>query len=351
MRYKQRSVPIRRVKKPVTSSRRSPSERETVSRAVKVDKPDTSGGATFPRAAKADAARAGKARAATLSRVPKADKADGATFSRAVKADGATFSRAAKADVAIASRAVKADGATFSRAAKAEAATAEKAGGATFSRAEKAKRIAGILEELFPSPSIPLDHQDPFQLLVAVVLSAQTTDARVNLVTPALFARAPDARAMAELSEAEILSFIKTCGLAPGKAKNLRALSRILVDKHGGEVPRTFEELEELPGVGHKSASVVMVQSFGVPAFPVDTHIWRLAGRWGLSRAKNVEEVERDLKAAFPRDRWHDLHLQIIYFGRTHCPALRHEPAACPICSWAMSKARARREKMAKSRA
>jgi len=219
------------------------------------------------------------------------------------------------------------------------------------SRAEKAARIQTILDELFPAPGIPLDHQDPFQLLIAVVLSAQTTDARVNLVTPALFARAPDARAMARLSVAEIHGAIKTCGLAPGKAKNIHALSKILVEQHGGEVPRTFQALEALPGVGHKSASVVMVQAFGVPAFPVDTHIWRLAGRWGLSRARNVEEVERDLKAVFARERWHDAHLQIIYFGRTYCPALRHDVAACPICSWAMSKARARAERVARSKA
>jgi len=208
------------------------------------------------------------------------------------------------------------------------------------SRPEKAERLARILDELFPQPDIPLDHGDAFQLLVAVVLSAQTTDARVNLVTPALFARAPDAATMAALSEAEILGYIRTCGLAPGKAKNLRALSRLLVERHGGEVPRTFEELEALPGVGHKTASVVMVQAFGIPAFPVDTHIWRLAGRWGLSKAENVEQVERDLKKLFPEDRWHALHLQIIYFGRKFCPALRHDAAECPICSWAMPKSR-----------
>lgn len=212
-------------------------------------------------------------------------------------------------------------------------------------KTERATRIMAILDRLFPVPAMPLDHGTPFQLLVAVVLSAQTTDARVNLVTPALFARAPDARAMAKLTDAQILSYIKTCGLAPGKAKNLRRLSQLLVERHGGEVPRTFEELEALPGVGHKSASVVMVQAFGVPAFPVDTHIWRLAGRWGLSRARNVDEVERDLKKVFPIERWADLHLQIIHFGRTYCPALRHDVAACPICSWAMSGARARRER------
>jgi endonuclease III len=204
----------------------------------------------------------------------------------------------------------------------------------------RAARIMTILDELFPMPAIPLDHGDAFQLLVAVVLSAQTTDARVNLVTPALFAKAPDPASMARLTEKQIHGFIRTCGLAPGKAKNLRALSKILVEKHGGQVPRTFEELEALPGVGHKTASVVMVQAFGIPAFPVDTHIWRLAGRWGLSPARNVEEVERDLKRLFPEDRWHALHLQIIYFGRTYCPALRHDPKACPICSWAMVRRR-----------
>jgi endonuclease-3 len=200
---------------------------------------------------------------------------------------------------------------------------------------EKAARIAATLEELFPTPAIPLDHGDPFQLLVAVVLSAQTTDARVNLVTPALFARAPDAAAMAKLPEKTILALIRTCGLAPGKAKNLRAMAKLLVEHHGGQVPRTFEELEALPGVGHKTASVVMAQAFGFPAFPVDTHIHRLAERWRLSSGKNVEQTERDLKAAFPEDRWNTLHLQIIYFGRKYCPALRHDAKACPICSWA----------------
>jgi endonuclease-3 len=202
------------------------------------------------------------------------------------------------------------------------------------SRRRKAARIAAKLEELFPTPAIPLDHGDPFQLLVAVILSAQTTDARVNIVTPALFARAPDAASMAKLPEKSILKYIRTCGLAPAKAKALRAMSKILVDKHGGQVPRTFEELEALPGVGHKTASVVMAQAFGVPAFPVDTHIHRLAQRWGLSSGKNVEQTERDLKEVFPEDRWNVLHLQIIYFGREYCPALRHDPSTCPICSW-----------------
>jgi len=192
-----------------------------------------------------------------------------------------------------------------------------------------------ILDELFPQPAMPLDHEDPYQLLVATVLSAQCTDARVNIVTPALFERAPNAHALAKLRAPQILRFIRTCGLAPTKAKNLAALARILVAKHGGEVPRDFEALEALPGVGHKTASVVMVQAFGVPAFPVDTHIHRLAERWQLSSGRNVAETERDLKAAFPQDRWHALHLQIIYFGRQYCPALRHDHATCPICSWA----------------
>jgi endonuclease-3 len=201
-----------------------------------------------------------------------------------------------------------------------------------------------ILEEKFPSPSIPLDHGDPFQLLVAVVLSAQCTDERVNQVTPALFARAPDALAMSRMTAAQIRPLIRSCGLSPAKSKALAGLSRLLVKNHSGTVPADLEALEALPGVGHKTASVVMVQAFGVPAFPVDTHIHRLGGRWGLSRARSVEEVEGDLKRVFPIERWHDLHLQIIYFGRTYCPARGHVPADCPICSWAMSRARARAE-------
>jgi endonuclease-3 len=202
-------------------------------------------------------------------------------------------------------------------------------------RGDKAQRIASILDELYPSPAIPLDHTDPFTLLVAVVLSAQTTDKKVNEVTPALFRAAPSAHALAELSEAEILTFIKQLGLAPQKARALRGLSRMLLDRHGGQVPRTFEELEELPGVGHKTASVVMVQAFGVPAMPVDTHIHRLAWRWALSDGSSVEKTERDLKRAFDISRWNALHLQIIYFGREHCPALRHDHERCAICSWA----------------
>ena len=205
---------------------------------------------------------------------------------------------------------------------------------------EKAARIGAQLDALFPRPPIPLDHRDPFTLLVSVVLSAQCTDVRVNATTPALFARAATAEAMARLPVASIEKIIRPCGLAPAKAKNIRALSKLLVERHGGAVPRTFEELEALPGVGHKTASVVMAQAFGVPAFPVDTHIHRLAGRWGLSRARSVAEVERDLKALYPPGRWNDLHLQIIYFGRTYCPARGHDPAACPICSWAARRKR-----------
>lgn len=206
----------------------------------------------------------------------------------------------------------------------------------------KAARIAAQLDELFPRPPIPLDHKDPFTLLVSVVLSAQCTDARVNATTPALFARAATPEAMARLPVAAIEKIIRPCGLAPGKARNIRALSQLLVERHGSAVPSSFDELEALPGVGHKTASVVMAQAFGVPAFPVDTHIHRLAGRWGLSPARSVVEVERDLKALFPPERWNDLHLQIIYFGRAYCPARGHDTAACPICSWAAPRPRRR---------
>lgn len=210
---------------------------------------------------------------------------------------------------------------------------------------EKAERIARTLEELFPTVDIPLEHVDPFTLLVAVVLSAQTTDKLVNEVTPALFARAGTPAAMAALPVEEIQSLIRRIGLAGTKAKNLKRLSEILVEKHGGQVPRTLEELEALPGVGHKTASVVMNQAFNLPAFPVDTHIHRLAARWGLSSGKNVETTERDLKQAFPEETWGKLHLQIIYFGRQHCPALYHDLDGCPICSWASSKKRREEER------
>lgn len=215
---------------------------------------------------------------------------------------------------------------------------------APLDRKTRALRILDILDHTYPTVDIPLDHADPFQLLVAVILSAQCTDARVNMVTPSLFARAPDAATMASLQPRQILPIIRTCGLAPGKAKALAKMSRILVDQHAGKVPADMDALEALPGVGHKTASVVMAQAFHVPAFPVDTHIHRLAGRWQLSRARSVEEVERDLKAIFPRDRWSTLHLQMIYFGREYCTARQHDPARCPICRWAMSKARAEAE-------
>nr|HEX4318570.1 endonuclease III [Kofleriaceae bacterium] len=212
-------------------------------------------------------------------------------------------------------------------------------------RRDRADRILAILDQYVPAPTAPLDHRDAFQLLVAVMLSAQCTDARVNQVTPALFAHAPDAHAMAKLKPSEILPFIRTCGLAGSKASNLHAMSKMLLAQFGGAVPHELVELEKLPGIGHKTASVVVAQAFHEPAFPVDTHIHRLAGRWGLSRARSVEEVERDLKAVFPRERWAGLHLQIIYFGRGWCTAKAHDPEVCPVCSWAMSKARARAEK------
>jgi endonuclease III len=211
-------------------------------------------------------------------------------------------------------------------------------------RKQKAERIAKILAELYPSPAIPLAHRDPFTLLVAVLLSAQTTDARVNQVTPALFAEASTPEQMQRIGEARILELIRTCGLAPAKAKHLHALSRILVEQHAGRVPSSFAELEALPGVGHKTASVVMAQAFGKPAFPVDTHIHRLAARWGLSDGRSVEKTERDLKALFPEASWGWLHLAIIHFGREHCPARGHDLATCPICSWAASGKRKREE-------
>ncbi len=201
---------------------------------------------------------------------------------------------------------------------------------------EKAAQIQRILDELYPEVPIPLHHDDPYTLLVAVVLSAQCTDERVNQVTPHLFARARTPEEMIRLSVDEIRQIIKPCGLSPTKSKALWELSRRIVEEHGGQVPHTFEALEALPGVGHKTASVVMSQAFGVPAFPVDTHIHRLAARWGLSSGKSVEQTERDLKALFPKESWNKLHLQIIYFGREYCPARGHNAKECPICSlWA----------------
>ena len=209
-------------------------------------------------------------------------------------------------------------------------------------RKERAKKIGEILDRIYPAPDIPLQHRDPFTLLVAVVLSAQTTDAQVNRVTPALFAKAHTPAEMAALPERSILALIRSCGLSPGKSKNIKRLSQILVAEHGGQVPRDIEALEKLPGVGHKTASVVMNQAFGVPAFPVDTHIHRLAARWRLSNGKSVEQTERDLKKVFPEEEWGRRHLQIIYFGREYCPARNHVSASCPICSWAAIRVRNR---------
>jgi endonuclease III len=200
---------------------------------------------------------------------------------------------------------------------------------------EKAKKIQAVLDGLYPAPPIPLDHTGPFTLLVAVLLSAQCTDKKVNETTPKLFARAKTPQEMAKLSADEVREIIKPCGLSPAKSKAIVGLSKMLLEKHAGRVPATFEELEELPGVGHKTASVVMIHAFKKPAFPVDTHIHRLAERWGLSDGSSVEKTERDVKALFAESDWERLHLQIIYFGREHCPALRHDLSRCPICAWA----------------
>ncbi len=207
-------------------------------------------------------------------------------------------------------------------------------------RQDKADKIADMLKQLYPDPPIPLDHSDAYTLLVAVLLSAQCTDERVNKVTPGLFALADNPHDMATLDVSTIQGAIKSCGLAPTKAKNISKLSTILVDEYQGEVPDTLKQLEALPGVGHKTASVVMAQWFGEPSFPVDTHIHRLATRWGLTSGKNVQQTEKDLKKVFPKQDWNDLHLQIIYFGREYCPARGHDLTTCPICSWAATKKR-----------
>jgi len=199
-------------------------------------------------------------------------------------------------------------------------------------RTERANFVARRLAELYPRPSIPLHHRDPYTLLVAVILSAQCTDVRVNQVTPKLFALASTPAKMAALSVAQIDAIVRPCGLSPMKAKNIREMSRLLIERHDGQVPRTFEELEALPGVGHKTASVLMVQAFNHPAFPVDTHIHRLAMRWKLSRGPSVVQVERDLKKLYPPESWHDLHLRIIYYGREHCTARGCDGHACEIC-------------------
>jgi endonuclease-3 len=201
--------------------------------------------------------------------------------------------------------------------------------------AKQAARIVGrILDREFPEPPIPLVHRDPFTLLVSVVLSAQCTDERVNKVAPVLFSALGDTpQDLAQADVESIREIIRPCGLSPGKSRAIQGLSRIIVERHGGRVPRSFEALEELPGVGHKTASVVMSHSFGVPAFPVDTHIHRCSRRWGLSDGSTVERTEADLKALFPRDRWNRLHLQIIHYARRFCPARGHKAEACPICS------------------
>lgn len=199
-------------------------------------------------------------------------------------------------------------------------------------RAERAALVDRRLGQLYPNPAIPLHHRDPYTLLVAVMLSAHTTDRSVNSVTPELFAVADTPAKMAKLPVAEIQRIIRPVGLSPTKAKNLAEMAKILVERHGGVVPQSFEELEALPGVGHKTASVVMTQAFEVPAFPVDTHIHRLAQRWGLTDGRNVEQTEEDLKAVFPRERWSKLHLQFIYYGREHCTARGCDGMTCELC-------------------
>lgn len=216
-------------------------------------------------------------------------------------------------------------------------------------RAEKAARIGEMLDDLYPDPPVPLDHRDPYTLVVAVALSAQTTDKKVNQVTPALFAAASTPEEMAALSPDEILGYIREVGLAPTKAKNLSKMAYQILDA-GGEIIPDWDFLESLAGVGHKTASVVMSGAFGIPAFAVDTHIHRLAHRWGLSNGTTVEQTEKDLKSVFPEDTWARRHLQIIFFGREYCPARRHDLLGCPICSWAATKKQiAAEEKMNRS--
>ncbi len=200
-------------------------------------------------------------------------------------------------------------------------------------KAEKVAEIISILEFYYPETPIPLDHKDHYSLLVAVLLSAQCTDVRVNQVTPALFKLADTPAKMVQQKPEDIAAIIRPCGLSPRKSKAIHQLSQILLEEHEGEVPNDMEALERLPGVGHKTASVVISQGFGLPAFPVDTHIHRLAWRWGLTNGKNVVQTEKDLKRLFPKKLWNKLHLQIIFFGREYCPARGHKPLACPICS------------------
>ena len=198
---------------------------------------------------------------------------------------------------------------------------------------ERVEFVANTLERLYPETPVPLDHTDAYTLLIAVLLSAQCTDARVNQITPLLFERANTPQSMLKLTVDEIREIIKPCGLSPFKSKAIYGLSEIIMDKHNGEVPSTFEELEDLPGVGHKTASVVMSQAFGVPAFPVDTHIHRLMHRWNFTNGKSVEQTERDAKRLFPKDRWNKLHLQIIFYGREYCTARGCDGTVCPICT------------------
>ncbi len=201
------------------------------------------------------------------------------------------------------------------------------------SKSEKVKDILSILEKCFPNPEVPLHHKDAYTLLISVLLSAQCTDVMVNKTTPFLFKQADNPYDMIKMSVEEIREIIRPCGLSPMKSKGIHGLSKILIEKYNGEVPNTFEDLEALPAVGHKTASVVMTQWFGFPAFPVDTHIHRLAYRWGLSNGKSVEQTEKDLKRLIPEEKWHHAHLQMIYFGRQYCPARSHQWRACPICS------------------
>lgn len=215
-------------------------------------------------------------------------------------------------------------------------------------RAEKAEYVEDRLETLYPETPIPLDHFDAYTLLVAVLLSAQCTDKRVNLTTPALWELARTPQDMAQKSVEEINAIVRPCGLAPRKAQAIQGLSRILIDQHGGEVPRTFEELEALPGVGHKTASVVMSQAFGFPAFPVDTHIHRLAQRWKLTkRGATVQRVEKDLKRIFPESSWNALHLRIIFYGREHCTARGCDGHTCEICAHLNGAAKTPRNRVA----
>jgi endonuclease-3 len=199
-------------------------------------------------------------------------------------------------------------------------------------KSERAELILNRLEELYPNPPIPLDHHNSFTLLIAVLLSAQCTDERVNKVTPALFRLGKTPKTMAKVPIEKILEIIRPCGLSPRKSKAISELSKILVEQYDNKVPQDFEALESLPGVGHKTASVVMAQAFGVPAFPVDTHIHRLAQRWGLTNGKNVKQTEADLKKVFPIESWNDLHLQIIYYGREHCSARGCDGTKCELC-------------------